>query len=308
MTLGSNRNNQIIVAIVRALFQVSETHPDKLDELADKVVELILTVFEKELRSSNAFKLPYKDITDVVLTSHNIIKSDSINNFAQNVYQAIEKRFNQTDSSKHHSNKEKYINRFMHCYEKIVEHTLLAQTQREYIKSTIANVKSLAEETKLLVEDARNSADQAKRVSSTAEEIANKAKSISAGAEETANKAEETYNTMFANYVAVLGIFTSIIVTIYGGINIINVIANNNDKVNMYTLITLVALTFLCILTLLYFLALTIVWVTKNQNKNLTNVFILIALICVGAISLGYFKLNWSEKPPPKVVLTPSST
>lgn len=73
MTINTNGNNQMIVAIVNLYFQVSETPTNKLDELAQNLVTLIEQVFATELRNSYALNLPYKDITDTVFCCEKVI-------------------------------------------------------------------------------------------------------------------------------------------------------------------------------------------------------------------------------------------
>lgn len=269
MTPNTTGNNQFIVAIVNAYLTVSETPPDKLDELADSLVQLILQAFRRELTSSQDFSLPYKDITDIIFSTEHHLLGDSIHNFRQNVEGAISKFYDEDEDDRHHNTQRKYVRRFMYCHDKLVQHCLLAQAQRDFINSSINDALTTNFQTISQIQN-----------------IANQAKNTAEKAEETAEKAEQTYNSMFANYVAVLGIFTSIIVTIYGGINVINVIAQNNQA-KMGTLMVLVSLTLLCVVTLLYFLAVTITWITKSHKTNLSIIFMAIMAVCLSCIVIG---------------------
>lgn len=267
MTSNPNGNNQMIVAITNLYFKVSETTPENLDKLADNLVQLILQAFPAELKSTNPFNLPYKDITDIVFCSNYTLLSDSIYNFKGNVKESITKNYENNESDKHHKTKQKYINRFMYIHDKFVEHILLAHIQSEFIKNTIKETKVIA--------------DQAKETASVAQNIANNAQMI-------ANKAEETYKSMFANYVTILGIFTAIIVTIFGGLNVINTVAKNINE-NKTVILQITALLVLCEVLLLYFLANMIVWITNSQKSKIIHWLFFGVIICCIAVILGLY-------------------
>lgn len=267
MTSNENGNNQMIVAIVSLYFQVSETPPEKLDELAQQLENLIKQVFSKELGNSYYFNVPYKDITDAVFCSEKIILSDSIKNFGENVKNVVTKNYKQQKPKAHHKTRDKYVNRFLQIHNKLVEHTLLAQAQREFIKNTIKDTKIIAE--------------QVKDTAENAQKIANKA-------EDTAQKAEETYKSMFANYVTILGVFTAIIVTIFGGLNVINTVAKNINE-NKTVILQITALLVLCEVLLLYFLANMIVWITNSQKSKIHWLFFGVIIFCITVIIVLHF-------------------
>lgn len=271
---NANGNNQMIVAITNIYLQVSETEPEKLDELAYNLVQLILLTFPNELKSTNPFSLPYKDITDIVFYGEYILLTDSIYNFRGNVKEAITKQYTDTNSDKHHTTKKKYINRFMYIHDKLVEHILLAHIQSEFIRKTIKDAKTIA--------------NQAKDTAENAQKIADKAEIAANNAQTLADKADKTYNSMFANYVTILGIFTAIIVTIFGGLNIINTVSKNIDN-NIPVLMQLTALLMLCVILLLYFLARIIVWITNSKSIELEKLFYGIIIVCTVVIIIGYF-------------------
>lgn len=257
MMLDTNGNNQMIVAIINLYFTVSETNPEQLDDLANKLVQLITQVFSNELKSTNALNLPYKDITDIVFHNNKTLLSDSISNFKENVKRAISENYQNDGSNMHHNTQKKYVNRFMHIHDKLVEHTLLAQAQREFIQKSIKE----------------------------AQEIANNAQEIASKAGETAKKAEETYKSMFANYVTILGIFTAIIVTIFGGLNVINTVTKGFGESTL-VVFQLTSLLILCEILLLYFLAKLIAWITNSQTVKLEILFYGIVIVCCLCIIL----------------------
>ncbi|WP_394261308.1 hypothetical protein [Moraxella boevrei] len=244
-------NNPFLTQIILSYLAVSEARPDTLDVLAKQVVDLIIQAFPNELKSSDVFNLPYKDITDVIFSSNeSLLLSDSIYNFRANIEIAISQTYSLDNPNQHHNTKKKYIKRFMYVHDKLVEHTLLAQAQRLHIERVVR---------------------QAERIAKNADEIANQAK-------ETAQKAEETYKSMFANYVTILGIFTAIIVTIFGGLNVINV-ALKQENFNPNQAVFLTVMAFMCVVSLLYFLANMIAFMKDEKNNRLNYIFGAIVVI-----------------------------
>ncbi|WP_201580585.1 hypothetical protein [Psychrobacter glacincola] len=266
---ATSGNNQFIVAIVSAYLLVSETAPEDLDSHAETIVKLILSAFQSELKSNQAFTLPYKDITDIVFYSDRNLYSDSIYNFSQNIENCIEHHYS-ISSDKHHNTKKTYVKRFMHINDKLIEHTFLAQAQRDYINLTVEKTNALATSIQELVAEAKITAD---------------------GAKNTAEKAEETYRSMFANYVTILGVFTAIIATIFGGLNVVGLVMNNHS-IGIHLLFVLISVIFLCLSALLYFLANLIVWITKSREVSLNSLFMTIVISCLVVIVLGLFKIS----------------
>ena len=277
MKYGSTGNNQLITQIIEVYFRVSETPSDKLNTLADNLTELILQAFPNELKSADAFNLPYKDITDVVFSSEQVLRSDSIHGFREYILHSIDKKFDQSNPDKHHNTKKKYIKRFMHIYDKLVEHTFLAQAQRDFIKHSIDDAIK-TQETKW--HDIQNLAKNTKKT-------ADKAK-------KTADKAEETYKSMFANYVTILGVFTAIIVTIFGGLNVIDGITKQQD-VQFSAIVFLASLSLMCVVCLLYFLANLIMHITERGKTRLSCLFSAIVVVCV-VIMFVSWHLNDARK------------
>lgn len=254
----SSGDNPFVKAIIERYLKVQDISPDKLDSLADELVQLVLQAFDDELRSTDAFNLPYKDITDSVFDSEKQILTGSLTTFGKNMEKAINHSFDEDSPNKHHEKREKYVRRFMYIHGKFVEHILLAQVQKEYI-----------------------------------ERISNKAEIAAESAYEIAEEAKKTYNTMFANYVTILGVFTAIIVTIFGGLNVLGsvVLSKNAD---FSVILSLAALALLCMVSLLYFLTHMILKIinkgdgsSSSSKHHLTWTFIIIAIVCVMAALLG---------------------
>ncbi len=204
-----------------------------------------MQAFPNELKSSDAFNIPYKDIIDVIFTSEHTLKSDSIYNFRQNVETAVSQSYSLSNPNQHHNTKKKYIKRFMYLHDKLVEHTLLAQAQRNFIQKTVRQAQKIANKTQKIAIQAQETANQAQK---------------------TALKAEQTYKSMFANYVTILGIFTAIIVTIFGGLNVIDAVVEINNQTSLALIVFIVALVMFCLIILLYFLATLIRHISQQET------------------------------------------
>lgn len=278
--INNHGNNTFIIAIVNALFEVSsQSDLDEAAKLADEIVSLLLQAFPlSNKNTTDLINIPYKDITDIVFYSDKRIDSDSIENFKEIFKESLKKCDAYRNLKDEVQIQNIFISHFVLRYEKIVEHTRLAQAQRDFIKQSI----NIAIENKLdAVKDIKIIADKA---------------------EQTAKQAENIYQSMFANYVTILGVFTAIIVTIFGGLNIINTTTSSIDKGNIALILLLTALLMLCQILLLYFLAKIIAWLTGRARVNLGNIFsrILIACIVIIAISGLFLYL------PPSTAIIPN--
>lgn len=107
MMIQISGDNAFIRAIIERYLQVQDTSPDKLDDLANEIVWLILEAFDNELRSSDAFNLPYKDITDSVFDSEKRLLTGSLTTFGENMETAIHHSFDKDKPNKHHEKKRK---------------------------------------------------------------------------------------------------------------------------------------------------------------------------------------------------------
>lgn len=240
-----NGNNPFLEQIISSYLAVPTKKANELDALADDIVGLILQAFPNELDSLDAFNLPYKDITDIIFDREDTLKSDSIYNFRQNVETVVSQSYSLGNPNQHHNANKKYIKRFMCLHDKLVEHTLLAQAQRNFIQKTVRQAQEIADETQKIAIQAQETANQAQA---------------------TAQKAEQTYQSMFANYVTILGIFTAIIVTIFGGLNVIDAVIEINNQTSLALIVFIVALVMFCLIILLYFLATLIRYISQQET------------------------------------------
>ncbi len=272
--MSSSGNNQEIEILVNAYLQVSSTPTNKLDELANNIVNLMIQALPSEVvPSKKSLNIPYKDISDTIFSTDERLLSNGITEFHLKIQEAVSQHTHCT-RQKTTSKQNEYKNRVMDCHYKVVEHILLAQTQRKFINESI----------EMAVQKQLDSITNIQEIANTAER--------------TAKKAEETYKSMFANYVTILGVFTAIIVTIFGGLNVINVVAKQ-AQADFGLLLFLTAMSVLCIITLLYFLANMIAWLTKSQQKQLSGLFYSVIAVCATVMIAGFCLMHYHDKNKP---------
>lgn len=162
---------------------------------------------------------PYHDITQYIYNYKTEIRIDEL----EMLMGAIELKL---------SDKNEEI---IKCFRKFRRHISLAVTQKYYIQKVANDAFIAAQQAEQVAGQAQEMANQAKnvlgRINETAEKaqrVAIKAETIASTTKQMANDANEqikeakkTSESMMMNYVTILGIFATIIITVFGGINII---------------------------------------------------------------------------------------
>ncbi|MFA3298397.1 hypothetical protein KWD61_04540 [Acinetobacter baumannii] len=129
----------------------------------------------------------------------------------------------------------------LECFRKFKNHISLASTQKYYIQKIAADALETAKK-----------------------------------AEEEAEKARDTYKDIMVNYITILGIFASIIITIFGGMQIISATTGLlQANLNLATLV--LVLSFLTLLIVLI-LAILLNWISNLKEETRNNKFVYIAL------------------------------
>ncbi|HDK9102363.1 TPA: hypothetical protein PVN69_001124 [Acinetobacter baumannii] len=129
----------------------------------------------------------------------------------------------------------------LECFRKFKNHISLASTQKYYIQKIAADALETAKK-----------------------------------AEEEAEKARDTYKDIMVNYITILGIFASIIITIFGGMQIISATTGLlQANLNLATLV--LVLSFLTLLIVLI-LAILLNWISNLKEETRNNMFVYIAL------------------------------
>ncbi len=262
--MTSNGNNNELTALfnlICGLSNESQSEQSKLKVLAGQTIQLMQVSLKSQLDQGQVgkpFSIPYKDLTDLVFCySGDLPPSEMLANFRDLIMN------NYCMMVATENEKQEKTNHFMSCYDKVINHLQLAQIQRDYIQEVTERAKQVAE-------NAKKTADTAKK---------------------SAKKANKIYDTMFANYVTILGIFTAIIVTIFGGLNVVDTVISYGDT-HFSTIVFLAALVLMCVVCLLYFLAKIILKLNgkddDNQRFTLECLFGVVFGICLILILIAW--------------------
>ena len=178
---------------------------------------ILVDGYVKTADEETFYNLPYKDISVLVFKDKSTeIKSDTFDGFITTVKDEIVNTFDayEFDISQEH---------IIACYEKFASHIELALIQKNFML------------------------DSAKE----ANNVANIAKKQAEFAKKQAKKAKDMSNGMVTNFVTILGVFATIIITVFGGINIVSstvkLLEGNNRLVY---LVFVVSFLMICLLTL----------------------------------------------------------
>ncbi|WP_448760821.1 hypothetical protein [Acinetobacter tandoii] len=160
------------------------------------------------------------------------------------------------------------------CFRKFRRHISLAVTQKHYIQKVANDALVAAEKAEKVASHAEKIANKAQGIANSAEKISNKAKQDSQKADQLAEKAEKLAEeadaqakSTIANYISILGIFASIIFTLFGGVNLIgSTVKLLETNSRLPYLVFVVSLLMICLLTLLNMM---VKWV--NSMSNLKN-------------------------------------
>ncbi|EOV2323705.1 hypothetical protein ACU4LM_003636, partial [Acinetobacter baumannii] len=178
------------------------------------------------------YNLPYKDISTLVFIDQSIeIKSDTFDGFITTVKDEIINLY----SSSNLSISQEHV---IACYEKLASHIELALIQKKFML---------------------DSAREANRVANIAQKQAEFAK-------KQAKKAKDMSNGMVTNFVTILGVFATIIITVFGGINIVGstvkLLEGNNKLVY---LVFVISFLMICLLTLVKLL---MTWISSIKARD----------------------------------------
>ncbi|WP_062034630.1 hypothetical protein [Acinetobacter sp. BMW17] len=228
---------------------------------------------------------PYHDITQFIYNYKTEIRIDDLNL----VMDALELKLQDFPDEA-----------FAKCFRKFRRNILLAVTQKYYIQKVASDVLSTARNASLAANDALQTASAALNAANEAEEKATRAANLSGSAKETlvharkaAKKAEDVSSdalklagdariqiqeakksseNMMVNYVTILGIFATIIITVFGGINIIGSavkLLEGNSK--LAYLVFVVSFLMICLLTLIRTLT---TWISALNNYREEKVIV----------------------------------
>lgn len=225
-----------------------------LDENAVAKAAFLFTWFEddfvKRVNKETFYLLPYKDISIYVYECDlDSIPSNTINGFATTVKDFFIKN-NMCVDAEH----------MVKCYEKFIDHILLAFAQKNFMLKVSLSALATAKKSEFI-------AKKADRLATKAGDLATKADGLAAKAEQLANEADAQAKSTIANYISILGIFASIIFTLFGGVNLIGSTVKLLEVNSRWPYLTfIIALLMICLLTLLNMM---VKWI--NSMSNLKN-------------------------------------
>jgi hypothetical protein len=231
--------------------------------VVESTAALFLLLGEDYINNSTGetfYKLPYKDISVCIFDSN--FKNIQTNNFNSFVETVVEQLYLQYKGDLER------IEHIKECYDKFTHHILLVQVQKDFMLRSATNANNIAIE-------------------------ANKNAKI---ATDLSNDAKKLYDGMMVNYITILGIFASIIITIFGGMQIISATTGLlQADIKLATLILVLSL-----LTLLIVLILSILlnWISnlKDSKRSNTPIFWTIGvcsfLILISAVYIKNYSID----------------
>lgn len=200
------------------------------------------------------------------------------------------------------------------CFRKFRRHISLAVTQKYYIKKVASEVFIVAEQAKQVGNQAQEMANQAQEMANQAQNIlgrindtaktaenvakiaktsADAAKKMASDANEQIKEAKKTSESMITNFVTILGIFATIIITVFGGISLSNasvkLVTSEFDLPVLVFVLSILLIAFISILSVL------ISWVASinNKGKNYSKLrWRILGLFALTAVASGFYIHN----------------
>lgn len=245
--------------------------------------EVKLTEFAKEIVSIDHFKIKvnvrYEDITKLVFDSKSKITADKLNERIEFFSFAV----SMLASHVQEEHDRLKINKVL---DKLFRHLRLAIFQKHYFISAAETAKEISSQAEQIARAAAETATKASNISGKANEALEQAKKAARKAEDVASntqkiayeannqikEAKKTSESMMVNYVTILGIFATIIITVFGGINIIGSTVKLLEGSNkLVYLVFVVSFLMICLLTLIRSLT---TWISALNNYKEDKVVI----------------------------------
>lgn len=222
----------------------SPVSSDSLQGLADIFEEVI-----KVKKCLPNFDIPYEEITEYIYDIPEEIDLDDLDLMMEGLETQFCERFpNNKNGTKHKNHR---------CLGKFRKHIYLAAVQKNFIKKITRDAEEMAFTARNISNIANEAADKASKSSKRAEMLAIKAENL-------ANEADAQAKSTIANYISILGIFASIIFTLFGGVNLIGSTVKLLEVNSRWPYLTfIIALLMICLLTLLNMM---VKWINSMSN------------------------------------------
>ena len=204
-------------------------------------LSLVKEFFSQHESKKYTYEVSYEYITDFIYQYEDEIDYTIVDDKLTNIAQAINNKL------KGYDDYEKKV--LEKVFRKFRRHLLLSIYQKNYI-TRITKENSI--EAGKLAADAKEEAENAKKISAEAQGLSEKAKTI--------------YDDMMVNYITILGIFASIIITVFGGINLTNatvkLLESEHDLPMMVFVVSFLMIGFISILIVL------ITWISSLRKQT----------------------------------------
>ncbi|MCU4377624.1 hypothetical protein [Acinetobacter haemolyticus] len=239
----------------------------------ESTLNALVSLFERVITDKQCLPnldIPYDDITSFIYEFHQEINLKDLDSMMEE----LENKFSfnypiEINTGRKH---DKHL-----CFSKFRTHIFLAATQKNYITKV------------------------AQDLSKQANQVATEADKTATDAKDQAEKARKTYDDMMVNYITILGIFASIIITIFGGMQIISATTGLlQANISLATLI--LVLSFLTMLIILI-LAILLNWISNLKESKRSNFFVYGALILTltSMVGAGTYMFKYKKENPAKL-------
>lgn len=219
--------------------------PESIHNFIERVVNLDSTKYRIEI--------PYEDITSFIYDFEGDIPVEAIDERLGEFSSVLK------DNVKHLSDYKAL--KVEKVYKKFERHIKLAIGQKKYINKQTKEAAILAEE---IAKKAKGTATFARDAAAQANISSQNAQSLAQKAENLANEADAQAKSTIANYISILGIFASIIFTLFGGVNLIGSTVKLLEVNSRWPYLTfIIALLMICLLTLLNMM---VKWINSMSN------------------------------------------
>lgn len=207
-----------------------------IEETKKEIAKLFLLLVEDYIKKTNGetfYRLPYKEISEKIYENRELsIRSNELISFSETVSREISILYTQLNDEEKVGRES--LEHIHECFNKFIQYISLALAQKAFILE---------------------SAEEASKIAMLAKKQAKKAKNMS--------------NNMVTNFVTILGIFATIIITVFGGINLIGStvkLLEGNSRLSY--IVFVVSFLMVCLLTLIQMLTL---WISKLNNKEINT-------------------------------------
>lgn len=232
-----NENQQQLLIDLVNIHLNPDSYNDK--DVVKKTASLFLFSVNDFINKSSGetfYKLPYKDISNILFQCEFDFLSETFTSFTETVLSEMEKAEDYINSHEQEHIKE--------CYAKFAQHISLVLVQKKFIL-----------------------------------EISKKADKAAEDAKTAAEKAKKMQEDMMVNYITILGVFASIIITVFGGISLTNasvkLLESDFDLPLLVFVISLLMFGFLSILIVL------ITWISSLRSSTFWQIAPKWGILCI---------------------------